>query len=1001
MKLLARLLDGNEREVAKLLQRTEPINALEPEIEKRTDDELRARTEEFRQQMQPFSDAVREAHAAQSGLESEEEKAAAQNQVRHAYQALEEELLTILPEAFAMVREVAKRTLGERHFDVQLVGGIVLHEGRIAEMATGEGKTLAATLPVYLNAMTGFGVHLVTVNDYLARRDATWMAQIYDHLGLTVGIIQAHPYGSAFQYTPGVKAEDPHYDDLTPIHRRDCYRLDVVYGTNSEFGFDYLRDNYARSMDQLVQREPHFAIVDEVDSILVDEARTPLIISGMPRETSDLYYRVDRVIARLQEERDYTVEEKEKTAVLTDDGTGRVEEGLGVPNIAEDVDLMHHVGAALKARFAYRRDVEYVVRDGEVIIVDEFTGRLQFGRRYSDGLHQAIEAKEGVKIEEETQTIATVTLQNYFRLYHKLAGMTGTAKTEESEFRKIYGTDVVVVPSNLPLQRADLPDVIFKTNEAKFRGIATEVLQHYVIGQPVLVGTRSIEVSEQLSERLKIGERLQLHAMIIVLRNALYDVKGLSKDETKEINALLNTPMADLYLDKLRPAADKLEVELDALAPRNVSTLAALLELEDHQDRLVDALENGIAHSVLNAKYHEREGEIIADAGRKHGVTIATNMAGRGVDIILGGKSDEGPSTEYEEVKARGGLAIIGSERHESRRIDRQLRGRSGRQGDPGQSRFYLSLEDELWRLFGDKGRWALGSWPEDEPLEAKVLTKAIGRAQKKVEERNFGIRKHTLEYDDVMNVQRSVIYKQRREILEGASMRQTVLDHAYSIVTAAVDSFLTTELPPSEWNYEGVLQAVDQAVDLGDRVAVEDIDGQQPAEVDDLLCDVVDQIYADKEKSFEEAGVDIRKVERQVTMQLIDDKWVEHLNAMEYLREGIHLRGYGQVDPLVAYKKESFELFDSLLQSIQDDMVNYLYHIAVQRPPDRRPPPPASVPVQPVTEDPMSDGETDGNGRRQAPAVMPSGRKIGRNEPCPCGSGKKYKYCCLKVRAR
>jgi len=1013
MKLLAKLFDGNAREVERLRQRIEGINDLEPEMERRSDDDLRVRTEEFREQLRPFREAVEEAREARKQVSGPEAEEAADAEIERALAVLEAELDRILPEAFAIVREAGKRVLGMRHFDVQLIGGLVLHQGRIAEMATGEGKTLAATLPLYLNALTGYGGHLVTVNDYLAKRDACWMGALYHFLGLTVDIIQSHPYGSALQYTPGVvNEEDPHLNDVTRIHRRDCYQLDVVFGTNAEFGFDYLRDNMAHSMDELVQRTPHFAIVDEVDSILIDEARTPLIISGMPQESNDLYYRVDRAVARLQAERDYTVEEKEKTAVLTEEGTRRLEQSLGVPNLAEDVDLMHYTGAALKARYAYRRDIEYVVKDGQVVIVDEFTGRLMFGRRYSDGLHQAIEAKEGVRIEEETQTVATITLQNYFRLYHKLSGMTGTAKTEEGEFRKIYGSDVVVVPTNLPLARVDNSDVIYKTNEAKFRGVAAEILRHYVIGQPVLVGTRSIEVSEQLSERLKIGERLQVQAMPMVLRHKLYDTKGLSKPETAEIEAVLNTTLEDLYLDKLRPVADKLGVDLDPFSPANLGSLEEILDLSGHREGLVDALENGVAHSVLNAKHHEQEGEIIAEAGRKHAVTIATNMAGRGVDIILGGKPAEGETVNqaaYEEVKRLGGLAIIGSERHESRRIDRQLRGRSGRQGDPGESRFYLSLEDELWRLFGDKGHWALASWPEAEPLEAKLLTKAIERAQKKVEERNFGIRKHTLEYDDVMNVQRSVIYKQRREILEGTSLRETVLDHAYQLVEAACDSYLSSELPPDEWDYAGLLERVDQVIDLGGRVALADLEGKEPQDCADLLCDLVDAIYADREAMFEQAGADIREVERQVTMHLIDQKWVEHLNAMEYLREGIHLRGYGQVDPLVAYKKESFELFEHLMQSIQDDMVNYMFHVVVRHQPQARP----RQIIEPVPENEDEDGiaaaarsreEAGGNGRRagngRPAAPLAGGRKIGRNEPCPCGSGKKYKHCCLKLRA-
>jgi preprotein translocase subunit SecA len=960
MSLLKSILDGNEREVKRLRGIVSVINSFEPKLEGLTNEQLRAKTDEFRQRLEGG-----------------------------------ETLDDIMPEAFAVVREAARRTLGLRHHDVQMIGGIVLHQGRIAEMATGEGKTLTSSLPIYLNAIEGKGSHLVTVNDYLAKRDATWNGPIYHLLGLTVACLQSHPYGAAFQYEPGLEAADPHMNNLRPLHRYDAYRCDILYGTNAEFGFDYLRDNMAMSLEQLVQRELNYALVDEVDSILVDEARTPLIISGMPEKSTDLYYRVDRVIARLQHERDYTVDEKAKTAMPTDEGVRRIEEGLGVANMADDQELMHHVNAALKARYVYKADIDYVVKDNQVIIVDEFTGRMMFGRRYSDGLHQAIEAKEGVKIEEETQTVATITLQNYFRLYKKLAGMTGTAKTEEGEFRKIYGVDVVVVPTDRPMVRKDYADIIYKTEEAKFRGITSEILQLYARQQPVLVGTRSIEISEMMSQRL-MPEHLQVLAMTIVLRNRLYNMKGLEKEKDQEYHALLNTKLSELHLARLAPLAKTLGVDLNPLTPTNIKELAQALNVEGSTEKLVEALEVGISHSVLNAKYHEREAEIIAEAGRKGAVTIATNMAGRGVDIILGGKPAEGEPAragEQEEVRKVGGLAIIGSERHESRRIDRQLRGRSGRQGDPGASRFYLSLEDELWRLFGDKGNRFLGGWTEDQPLEARLLTAAIERAQKKVEEHNFGIRKHTLEYDDVMNVQRDLIYRQRRQVLEGADLRETILDHMREMLQASIDTYCPTEVHDEEWDTQGLFNAMDQLIDLALTHRPQDLQGKSRDELSDLLTEAAEQRYAAKEQEIAEVGADIREIERQVTMQIIDGKWIEHLNAMDYLREGIYLRGYAQQDPLVAYKKEAYEMFQALLGSIQDDIVGWMYHIRLVR---QAPPPPRRI-INPLPVEAEGNGHDLLGGNGHAESLDGAARaKVGRNDPCPCGSGKKYKKCHL-----
>jgi preprotein translocase subunit SecA len=989
MSWLRSLIDGNEREVARLRRNIDSINVLEPEFEQLSNEQLRAKTDEFRERLEPHVKKVDEAREQRAAAKEPADQEYADAEVKSAYSSLNEALTEILPEAFAVVREASKRTIGLRHFDVQMIGGQVLNQGRIAEMATGEGKTLVASLPLYLNSLAGKGAHLVTVNDYLAKRDVvTWNGPIFHLLGLSVGVIQSFPYGAAYLYEPGYVSDDVHMNDMQPVHRRDCYMADIVYGTNAEFGFDYLRDNMAHSMDELVQRDLHYAIVDEVDSILVDEARTPLIISGMPEESGDLYYRVDRVVARLQHERDYTVDEKVKTGMLTDDGVGHVEEGLGVSNLADDVALMHHVQAALKARYVYKRDVDYVVKDGQVIIVDEFTGRLMHGRRYSDGLHQAIEAKEGVKIEEETQTVATITLQNYFRLYKKLAGMTGTAKTEENEFRKIYAMDVVVAPTNVPCIRKDQSDVIYKTEEAKYRGIVLEILQKYAVGQPVLVGTRSIEVSERLSERL-MNERLQLQALIVLLRNKLESSKSISKDEMGEHQALLNTPLDDLQISKLGPAARALDLRLDALEEPNFGELQALLGLEGRGEVLRQALEEGIPHAVLNAKYHEKEAEIISDAGKKGAVTIATNMAGRGVDIILGGKPPEGfkgKTEESDDVRAVGGLAIIGSERHESRRIDRQLRGRSGRQGDPGESRFYLSLEDELWRLFGDRGRWALAGWPEHEPLAAKLLTAAIERAQKKVEEHNFGIRKHTLEYDDVMNVQRDVIYRQRREILEGADLRDTILGHAEDMVAEMVAQHASPEIQDDEWDLQKLYEEIDVLLDVRELVRPADLSEKSSEELTDLLVEAAERRYQEKEVDFEQAGADLREAERAVTLKLIDDKWVEHLNAMDYLREGIYLRGYAQQDPLVAYKKEAYQMFQALLKSIQDDMVSWMFHLVVR---PVRPQPVRRRIFTPVGEDgdlmPMAGGLDGLDG---------TDRKTGRNAPCPCGSGKKYKRC-------
>ena len=1025
MSFLKNLLDGNEREVSRLRKVAVEVTALEPQMKACSDDDLRAKTAAFRERLKPLADQVDALKEEHRRATAAPDKSAAKARLTAAYEALEAELMVILPEAFAAAREASVRTLKMRHYDVQLIAGMVLHQGRVAELATGEGKTLAATLALYLNALTGKGSHLVTTNDYLAKRDAVWMAPIFNLLGLSVGVIQGSSpqfaHGSAWRYVPGLEAEDPHWNELTWIPRAECYQLDVLYGTNAEFGFDYLRDNMTRSLEDYVQADLHFAIVDEMDSILIDEARTPLIISGMPETgTVEMYRQADRAVAQLKLEQDYTLDEKAKNALLTEDGVQKVEQILGINNLADDVRLMHHITAALRARYAYRRDIEYVVKDDQVIIVDEFTGRLMFGRRYSDGLHQAIEAKEGVRIQEETLTVATITIQNYFRLYHKLAGMTGTAKTEENEIRKIYGMDVVVVPTNLPMIRRDQADVVYKTQEQKFRALVLDVLQKHVRGQPVLVGTRSIEVSERLSQRLELGERLQLQALIYLLRDRLVSAKGLPKDEVESAHARLNTALDELDIPRLGPVARLVGIKLDVFDPENVQRLEQLLELNGNREVLLMALENGIPHAVLNAKYHEREAEIIAEAGRKHAVTIATNMAGRGVDIMLGGKIEAGvelhptesvlpsgivktyPTRESAEVAELGGLAIVGSERHESRRIDRQLRGRSGRQGDPGESRFYLSLEDELWRLFGDRGRAFLGGWPEYECLEANILTKAIERAQRKVEEHHFGQRKHTLEYDDVMNVHREVIYRQRREILEGADLRDTILDHAYEMVSAAIQRHCSTE-DREEWELRALYDELDLVFDVSLHCKPADLQGKTQDELQELLYGCAEARYVAKEEEIQKAGLDPREVERSVSLQVIDDKWVHHLTDMDYLREGVWMRGFEQRDPLVAYKKEAFEMFNVLQESILGDIVNFMFHVHIQTQPAPPPPPPRRLvtPVDPDGDLPLNGGAAATPARPGigAGAIGPGGgpKRVGRNDPCPCGSGKKYKFCHLK----
>jgi len=794
----------------------------------------------------------------------------------------------------------------------------VLHQGRIAEMKTGEGKTLVATLPVYLNALTGRGVHVVTVNDYLARRDSEWMGRIYSYLGLSVGLI---------------------VHGLDWDERKRSYDADVTYGTNNEFGFDYLRDNMAHHPSQLVQRELNYAIVDEVDSILIDEARTPLIISGQAEKSNDLYFTFARIVPRLIRETDYNVDEKAHAVTITESGVAKVEKMISVENLYDDknIELTHHLNQALKAHGLMKRDKDYVVKDGQVIIVDEFTGRLMFGRRYSDGLHQAIEAKENVKIERESQTLATITFQNYFRMYDKLAGMTGTAATEEQEFKKIYNLDVLVMPTNMPMVRKDIADVIYKTEQAKFRSVVSEIAERHAKGQPVLVGTISIDKSEVLSGMLK---------------------------------------------------------------------------------------RKGIAHQVLNAKYHDKEAEIVAQAGRQGAVTIATNMAGRGTDILLGGNPEflarlemrrEGQQFETaaeitapaeaeelvyksildrlrrqtEEERRRvvelGGLHIMGTERHESRRIDNQLRGRCGRQGDPGSSQFYSSLEDDLMRLFGSdniSGIMDRLGIEEDMPIEHSMISKSIETAQKRVENRNFDIRKHVLQYDDVMNQQRELIYRQRRQVLTGENLKDNILEMIDACVERVVSAYAPEGVHPEEWDLKGLLDQAEQLFLPGHQLTPEDLEDVGRKELEEFLAEHSHAVYEAREQ---ELGPEtMREVERVIMLRIVDDKWMDHLDAMDQLREGIGLRAYGQKDPLVEYKFEGYEMFQNMINTIQDEVVRYIFRVNVVQPQQERP--------RQVVENRYAE-----EGARQ-PVRKES--KVGRNDPCPCGSGKKYKKCCGRAEA-
>jgi preprotein translocase subunit SecA len=882
-----KLLGGRpwERELKRVQPLVEEINEIEPELQELDDTELRDKTTELRGRL-----------------------------------LAGEDLESLLPEAFAVVREASRRTIGLRHYDVQLIGGAILHGGRIAEMRTGEGKTLVATLPTYLNALTGKGVHVVTVNDYLARRDAQWMGKVYHALGMTVGVIQ---HEAAFIFDPTYQAEEASMTALRPAsHRREAYAADITYGTNNEFGFDYLRDNMGYSKEDMVQRELHYAIVDEVDNILVDEARTPLIISGPAEAAADDYERFARVVTRMREDVDFTIEQRSRSVQMTEDGIDKIERLLGVQNLyaPENMELSHYLENAMKAQFLFARDDQYVVKDGEIIIVDEFTGRMMPGRRYSEGLHQAIEAKEGVRVQRENVTMARITFQNYFRLYAKLAGMTGTAMTEVDEFRRIYNLDVVPIPTHRPMIRQDMSDLVFKSEDAKLKAVVEEIRELNQAGRPVLVGTVSIEKSELLSNRL---------------------VKA------------------------------------------------------------------GVKHDVLNAKQHEREASIIAQAGRPGAVTIATNMAGRGVDILLGGNPAgladdflrkqgvdrttatldqiEAASRQAEEICARdkevvvglGGLHILGTERHEARRIDNQLRGRAGRQGDPGSSRFFVSLEDDLMKRFGGSSIAGLMDklgLEEDVPLEHSWVNKAIENAQTKVEAFNFDIRKHVVEYDDVMNRQREVVYADRRKVLSEESLRPMIEDWTAEELQVQIATHLPGE-DTSAWDYDALLESIRRLLPVPQSVTVDDLEARRGEELLEYLQEIAAEIYDARERQF---TPDLMRIlERQWMIHVIDQRWIQHLTAIDDVREGIGLRAYGQRDPLVEYKVEAAAMFDDLLDTIRHDVVYAIYHVVPRLEPIRRQ-------QATITNREEEDGKQP----------VKAGKKLGRNEPCHCGSGRKFKKC-------
>ena len=901
----------NERALRSLRSIVESINAFEGQISKLSDTELRQKTDEFKKRIaekyKDYKDELVELDETFKNSTSPDEK----ERIKRALRNMKNKIFEyVLPEAFAAVREAAKRTINMRHFDVQLLGGLVLHHGKIAEMATGEGKTLVATLPVYLNALTGEGVHVVTVNDYLAKRDRNWMGPVYEFLGLTIGVIQ---------------------HDMDQKSRKEAYACDVTYGTNNEFGFDYLRDNMAAGLEDMVQRPLNYAIVDEVDSILIDESRTPLIISGPAEESTDKYYIINKIVPRLKGKTitdkeeieakykgldiergiDYVVNEKNHTVNLTEEGVLKCQQMLGVNNLYDDIqsEWEHHIRQAIRAHVLYKKDVDYVVKDGEVIIVDEFTGRLMPGRRWSDGLHQAVEAKEGVKIERENQTLATITFQNYFRMYKKLAGMTGTAETEAIEFSKIYGLDVVVIPPNKPMHRTNYPDVIYKTEREKFNAVCKEISELYKIGRPVLVGTISIEKSETLSNLLKRA---------------------------------------------------------------------------------------AIPHHVLNAKYHEMEAQIIAKAGQKYAITIATNMAGRGTDIVLG-----------EDIAHMSGLHVLGTERHEARRIDNQLRGRAGRQGDPGSSRFYLSLEDDLMRIFGsDRIKTIMDrlGMEEGQDIQHPFITKAIETAQKRVEQHNFEIRKHLLEYDNVMNRQREVIYEERRNILFGKELKDYIHEIMEEVLDYALDTYLNEKVGIDKWDLDGLTQYLDSRFSVKTKDL--NLDQMRRPDIRDTILGRMKEMYEDKEKAL---GAEMtRHLERMILLQVVDSRWKDHLYAMDSLREGIGLRAYGQRDPLVEYQHEGYAMFMDMIDRIKEETLEYIFKIRAIR--EEKEVAVFDLSRQQLLHEeknqfqdlPLKQDEGDlvpsYEGQLPDQRVATYKRetaKVGRNDPCPCGSGKKYKKCC------
>ena len=875
--LLKGLVDSNERALKALRPMVEEVNDLEPDFQSLSNDQLREKTQEFKERM-----------------------------------GAGETLDDLLPEAFAAVREAAKRTIGQRHFDVQLMGGSVLHQGRIAEMRTGEGKTLVATLPIYLNALEGKGIHLITVNDYLARRDTQWMGPIYYLLGLSVACLQ---HDSSYLLNPEVEGDNPSLKNLRLIRRQEAYQADITFGTNNEFGFDYLRDNMVGEASQMVQRELHYAIVDEVDNILIDEARTPLIISGAAQQSTKLYSTLSKTVPRLSPEADFKLDEKERSVVLTDEGISKMERWLNVGNLYDpsNYGLTHYVENALKAHVLFTKDRDYVVKDGEVIIVDEFTGRLMPGRRYSEGLHQAIEAKENLTVQRESVTYATITLQNYFRLYSKLAGMTGTAATEAEEFFKIYKLDVVTIPTHQAMIRQDMNDLIYKSEKAKFQAVADQIDELHKQERPVLVGTTSIEKSERLSEVLK---------------------------------------------------------------------------------------RRGIPHQVLNAKQHEKEATIVAQAGSLGGVTVATNMAGRGTDIVLGGspegRSPEKWEEEHKKVVELGGLFILGTERHDARRIDNQLRGRAGRQGDPGTSRFFVSLDDDLMRRFGGErisGIMDRFGMEESVPIQSGLVTKAIEQSQVKVEAFNFDIRKHLVDYDDVVNRHRDVIYGERRKILSGADLKANVQDMMHREIEALLGKYIG-ERDREEWNLDSLEADILTIMPIPPELRVEALDDLEPEEIQDALLAHADTLYEQRE---EELGADLmRTLERAVMLRVIDSLWLEHLTVMQNLRESIGLEAYGQRDPLVMYKREAHVTFDELLTSVEHDIVHTILHVM---PVQDGAAAPAGASHRQVVKAAATSAVSQpsvmagvlGSGQSSAGG---GARKVGRNEACPCGSGKKYKRC-------